>query len=160
MPNSMTFEQSAALLNAAVKQATGQAVIGGITTPEKLVSVAQTALKTGYDPILHAMSQVWARTIFSTRDYRAPMSSLEWDLSRYGNAIRKLSPVSMEMQNDEAYEYPVAYDAVNHSSNPLGNGQSVDHYKISKQDVLQTNFMALPSTSSSLRSLEISLMLP
>lgn len=139
MPNNMTFEQSAALLTAAVKQATGQAIIAPITTPEALVSTAQTALKTGYDPILHAIGQVWSKTIFAVRNYRAPLSSLEWTLDRYGNATRKLSPVSMEMQDDQRHKYPVSYDAAQ-SSNPLGNGLSVDHYKINKQEVVQTNF--------------------
>lgn len=139
MPNSMTFEQSATLLASAVKQATGQTVITNITTPEQLVSVAQTALKTGVDPILNAISQTWAETIFRIRDYKAPLSSLEWTLSKYGNAIRKLSPVAMEMVDNDAYKYPSAYDAIQ-SANPLGNGQSVDHYKIHKQEALQTNF--------------------
>ena len=44
------------------------------------------------------------------------------------------------MGDDQRYVWPVAYDAVGHSGNPLGNGESVDMYKINKQEVLQTNF--------------------
>lgn len=138
MPNALTFEQSATLLNAVVQQATGQSAIGNITTAEDLVSVAQTALKTGYDPILNAISQVWSKTIFSSRAYNAPNSSLEFDLARWGNAVRKISPVAGSMVDDDSYKYPVAYDGT--QTDPLGNGQSVDHYKISKQEVIQTNF--------------------
>lgn len=44
------------------------------------------------------------------------------------------------MQDDQRFIWPVAYDATGHSTNALGNGESVDMYKISKQEVLQTNF--------------------
>lgn len=139
MPNNMTFEQASTVLGEVVKQATGQSLIGSIATPEQFVSVAQTALKTGYDPILNAMSQVISKTIFAARDYRNPLMSLEMDMARYGNMVRKISPVSMLMQDDEAYKYPVAFDAAQ-SANPYGDGQSVDDFKIAKQKVLQTNF--------------------
>lgn len=139
MPNNMTFEQSAALLTAAVKQATGQTTIAAITTPEQLVSTAQTALKTGYDPIIHALGQVWSRTIFRSRAYNGALSSLEMTLDRYGNATRKVSPVAMNMVDDARYKYPVAYDA-SETANPYGDGGSVDHYKINKQKNIQTNF--------------------
>lgn len=137
--NSMNFSQAAAVLTDIVKQATGQEAITAITTPQDFVAVAQTALKTGYDPVINAISQIWSRTIFSVRDYRTPMDSLMMDMPRYGNALRKLSPVSGEMVDDDRYKYPVAYDD-NKTDNPLGNGESVDMYAIKKQEVLQTNF--------------------
>lgn len=138
--NDMTFSQAATLLNAVVKQATGQTSPANIATPADLVAVAQTALKTGYDPVMNAVSQVWSRTIFAARDYRTKFNDLEMSLQRYGNAIRKISPVSGLMVDDNRYLWPVAYDATGHAGNPLGNGESVDMYKINKQDVLQTNF--------------------
>lgn len=138
--NDMTFSQAATLLNAVVKQATGQTSPANIATPADLVAVAQTALKTGYDPVMNAISQVWSRTIFAARDYRTKFDDLEMSLQRYGNAIRKISPVSGLMVDDNRYLWPVAYDATGHAGNPLGNGESVDMYKINKQDVLQTNF--------------------
>lgn len=137
--NSMSFSQASTLLNAVVKQATGQTAQTAITTPEDLVSVAQTALKTGYDPIINAVSQVWSRTIFAARDYEAKFNDLEMSIERYGNAIRKLSPISGLMVDDLRYKYPVAYDSTE-TNNPLGNGESVDMWKIAKQEVLQTNF--------------------
>lgn len=136
--NTMTFSQAAAVLNAVVKQATGQAVIAPITTPGDFVSVAQTALQTGYDPVINAISQVWSRTIFSVRDYSASLDSLMMDLPRYGNALRKISPVAGEMSNDGRYEWPVAFNSSKSPAN--GDGESVDMYAIKKQDALQTNF--------------------
>lgn len=138
--NDMTISQAATILGSAVEQATGQKVITDIATPEQFVSVAQTALKTGYDPIINALSQSWSRSIYRVRDYTSPLTSLEMDLHRYGNALRKISPIAAKMQDDQRFIWPVAYDATNHKANALGNGESVDMYKISKQEVLQTNF--------------------
>ena len=137
--NDMTISQAATILGSAVEQATGQKVITNIDTPDQFVSVAQTALKTGYDPIINALSQIWSRSIYAVRDYTSPLTSLEMDLPRYGNALRKISPIAAKMQDDQRFIWPVAYDSTQ-TANPLGNGQSVDMYKISKQEVLQTNF--------------------
>lgn len=137
--NDMTISQAATILGSAVEQATGQKVITNIDTPEQFVAVAQTALKTGYDPIINALSQIWSRSIYAVRDYTSPLTSLEMDLPRYGNALRKISPIAAKMQDDQRFIWPVAYDNT-HTGNALGNGQSVDMYKISKQEVLQTNF--------------------
>ena len=138
--NEMTFSQASSLLNAVVKQATGQDSLSAITTPEDLVAVAQTQLAVGYDPVLRAISQVWSDTIFSARPYNAEFNELEMSASAYGNAIRKLSPIAKEMTDSQEFSWPVTYDSINHESNPKGNGESVDMYKINKQEVLQTNF--------------------
>ena len=137
--NDMAISQAATLLNNVVSQMTGQTALAAITTPQDIVSVAQTALKTGYDPVINALSQVWSRTIFAARDYKSSYNMLEMDLDRYGNAIRKLSPVSANMIDDDSYKWPVTYDATE-DENPTGNGASVDPWTIYKQDVLQTNF--------------------
>lgn len=137
--NDMNISQISTVMNAIVEQATGQKAITNIAKPEDFVSVAQVALKTGYDPVINAVSQVWSRTIFAARPYNAKFASLEMDLPRYGNAVRKLSPVAAKMIDDQRFVWPVAYDAAQ-TQNPLGNGQSVDHYKITKQEMLQTNF--------------------
>ena len=135
--NSFSFSQAATVLNSIVAQATGSASLTAITTPGDFAAVAQTALLTGLDPIVNTISQMWSRTIFSDRAWQNPLRSLYWDLPRYGNAIRKLSPVADTMQDDDSYKWPVAYDAG--QTPPSGDGQSVDHYVIHKQNVLQTN---------------------
>ena len=137
--NTMSLSQASTLLNAVVQQATGQASLTAITTPGDLVAVAQKALLTGADPILNALSQVWSRSIFAYRNYNAPNAALRMELDRWGNAIRKISPVSGLMLDDDRFIWPVAYDS-SHVGNELGNGQSVDHYKIQKQEAQQLNF--------------------
>lgn len=139
--NTWSIEQLATILNDVVEQATGQKNLTAITNENDLITVAQTALLApGYDPIINAISQVWSRTLFAYRDYNASLASLEFDLPRWGNAVRKLSPIAGEMLDDERFTYPVGYDAVNYPLNPLGTGLSVDHYRINKQEVMQTNF--------------------
>lgn len=138
MPNDMTFQQSATLLNAIQQQVTGQASAAPVDL-QGFVSVAQTLLKTGYDPVINAINQVLSRTIFSTRPYRRKFGLAEVSESAYGNHVRKISVADQPIEDDDRYKWPVAYDA-SQTANPLGNGQSVDMYTIKKPDVLQTNF--------------------
>lgn len=138
MPSAMVVQQAATLLNAVVAQQTGQAVLGNIANNADFISAAQTALLTGKDPVINAISQVWKRTVFAARPYNQPLASLAMTMDRYGNALRKLSPEAANMQDNEAFLYPAAYDAS--QTDPFGDGQSVDMYKIKKQKVLQTNF--------------------
>lgn len=140
MPNDMTFAQAATVLNGLVKQMTGQTAAAAIQTPQDFISVAQTAVKNGLDPVVNAIAQMWGRTIFSYRDYSGKYEGFRMDLERFGNATRKLSVAAEGMLDDESYLWPVTYDAVNHETNPTGNGVSVDMFTIHKPDVLQTMF--------------------
>lgn len=135
--NKMVVYQASTVLNSLVKQATGQAVITA-STPGEFVSVAQIALKTGYDPILNAMSQMWGRTIFSIRPYTRKFKGMEMSLDRWGNACRKISIADKPVDDDQRFIYPVGYDSA--QAEPTGNGQSVDMFKLNKPDILQTNF--------------------
>ena len=135
--NDMTVFQAGTILQSLVKQATGQVTIAA-TTPGEFVSVAQTALKTGYDPILNAMSQMWGRTIFSIRPYSRKFSGLEMSMERWGNAVRKLSIADKPIEDDARFTWPVGYDA--NQVPPLGDGKSVDMYALNKPDILQVNF--------------------
>lgn len=135
--NTMTFQQIATVLNSIVHQATGQNTITPTNTAE-FVSVANTALSLGNDVVMNAISSVLARTIFAIRPYSAKFVGLEKDLPRWGAYMRKLSISDSDWADDEAYKYPVAYDA---SENPpTGDGLIVDQWKIKKPNVLQTNF--------------------
>lgn len=135
--NDMTVFQAGTILQSLVKQATGQ-VTNAASTPGEFVSVAQTALKTGYDPILNAMSQMWSRTIFSIRPYSRKFSGLEMSMERWGNAVRKLSIADKPIEDDARFTWPVGYDA--NQVPPLGEGKSVDMYALNKPDILQVNF--------------------
>ena len=129
--NDMTINQAATVLTEVVKQATGQAVMGAIATPEDFTAVAQTALKTGRDPIFNQISQMWTDTIFAVRPNQRPVSTLRMEIGRFGNAVRKLSPVAKQMVNDESFLWPVAYDA-SKTGKELGNGESCNYGSVKK----------------------------
>lgn len=136
--NTLTFQQSSTVLNSLVQQATGRAAV--ISTEADFISVAQTALTLGKDVIFNALSNVLAKTIFAIRPYSASMKGLEKSLPQWGAYMRKFNIVASDWKDDDAYKYPVTYDATQ-TSNPTGNGGSVDPWIINKRDFVQTNFL-------------------
>ena len=137
VPTMQAIYQAGTVLTSLVEQATGQKVITP-TNPGDFVSVATTALKNGYDPILNALSQMWGRTIFSVRPYSRMFKGMEMNMERWGNATRKLSIADKAVEDDARFQYPVGY---NDGQTPAtGDGKSVDMFSLNKPDVLQTNF--------------------
>lgn len=136
--NTLTFEQCSTVLNSLVQQATGRANV--INTEADFISVAQTALTLGKDVIMNTLSNVLARTIFAVRPYSASMKGLEKSLPQWGAYMRKFNIIASDWKDDDAYDYPVTYDATE-TSNPLGNGLSVDPWIINKREFVQTNFL-------------------
>lgn len=135
--NNVTFQQSAAVLNSLVQQATGRSSV--ISTEADFISVAQTALNLGKDAIFNALTNVLARTIFAIRPYSASMKGLEKSLPQWGAYMRKINIVESDWKDNDAYKYPVTYDAS--QTVPSGNGLSVDPWVINKRDFIQTNFL-------------------
>lgn len=125
MANTLTIDQASTVLNAIVAQATGNTAIATADTKD-FVTVAQTGLLAGYDPLLSAISQVLSRTIFSVRPYTRKFKSLEADSITYGNHVRKLNIADKAAVNDDRL--------------PLTDGLAVDQQKVSKPTILQTNF--------------------
>lgn len=134
----MNIVQAGQLVAAIYKQVTGQ------TAPAPLdlgsyISVATTALQTGWDRVMNAVSQLMYDTIFAVRPYTGSFTDMAFDANAWGNATRKISYASRVPSNNGAYEYPAAYDA-SVTANPTGDGESVDMYQINKDKVVQTAF--------------------
>lgn len=123
--NDLNFNQLSTVLNSIVQQATGKAVLTPTNTGE-FVSVAQTALKTGYDPLLQAISQVLSKTIFSIRPYNRKFGGIQVTNQQYGNMTRKLNISDKDFTDDTRFL--------------LVDGESIDMYKVNKPNILQTNF--------------------
>lgn len=123
--NDLTFNQISTVLTDIVSQATGKKMAEPVNTNE-FVSVAQIGLKTGYDPLMTAISQVLSGTIFLVRPYVRRFKGLEADSIRYGNHVRKLNSVDKGYEDDQRFD--------------LEDGLSIDHYKVDKPKVLQTNW--------------------
>ena len=123
--NDLTFNQLSTVLNEIVNAATGQTFTAPIDSAS-FISQAQTALKTGYDPLSTAISQVMSRTIFDERAYYGHFKGLMVSGERFGNMTRKLNISDSEWENDNRFE--------------LTDGQSIDMYIVKKPKILQTNF--------------------
>lgn len=136
--NNMSFEQIATVLNAVNAQATGAAPVAMVNTSD-FVSVAQTVLKAGYDPVINAISQVIGRNIFSNRPYNRKFKGLEMDRSRWGAITRKFSPVDLVAEN--AIRFTMA------------DGTHPDMFEVNKPDILQTNFYGQNVFDIQLRSI-------
>ena len=122
--NALSFNQLATVLKTITDQATGADTIQATDTAS-FVSVANTALLTGYDNIINSISQGLSKTIFSVRPYNAKFTGLNTDPVRWGNHIRKLKALDMPFEDDDRMK--------------LVDGQSIDQYIVRKPGVLQTN---------------------
>nr|DAH98394.1 MAG TPA: major capsid protein [Caudoviricetes sp.] len=125
MANDLSFDQLSTVLTAITNQATGVSNVAPIDTAS-FISVAQMALKTGYDPLTTAISQVLSRTIFSVRPYTRKFKGLNVSNQRYGNHVRKLLTIDKPFEDDDRFK--------------LTDGESIDQYRVNKPKVLQTNF--------------------
>lgn len=120
----LTFNQLSTVLNAINSQMTGQASQAAIDTAS-FVRQAETMLRTGYDPLTTAISQVLTRTIFSERPYRRKFGTLRVTPERFGNHTRKLNIVDKPARDDDRFS--------------LVDGQAVDPWIVQKPKVIQTN---------------------
>ena len=125
MANTLSFTQSAAILNSLARQVTGRTDIAAVDA-DTFVSVAQGALLAGIDPLAQGISQVLDRTLFSARPYYAKFQSMERTAAEFGAWDRKINYVDDDFVDDAAY--------------PLTDGQSVDQYIVRKPKTLQLNF--------------------
>ena len=123
--NALTYNQVSAVMNEVYKLATGQETAATFNGGD-VVSVAQKTLLSGYDNFLGAISQVIARTIFSSRAYNRKFAGLQADSFRFGQHVRKVTPLNKEFVNDAGL--------------PLTDGGTVDPFKISKHKAVQFNF--------------------
>lgn len=137
--NSAVFNQAATILNGIMQQATGRASIAAQNTSD-FVATATTALSLGNEKIYNAIAAIIGRTLFDVRPYNRKFKGLEVTAAEYGAYTRKLAVADASFEDDPAYKWPVQYDSTE-TSNPTGDGQSVDMQKIKKADLLQTNFL-------------------
>lgn len=92
----------------------------------QFVTQADMVLRTGYNPVINAVSQVMHKTIFSIRNYNPLFSGLRRTPEEFGNHVRKITPLDKPFTADESFD--------------LTDGASKDMYTINKPEVIQTNF--------------------
>lgn len=123
--NTMSFEDASAILNNIRQQVTGESSLAPVNTAD-FVAVGTTLLQSGYDPVLNAITQMVTKTIFSIRPYSRKFGGIKVDSEMWGSIVRKLAVA------DKAWDPNEEFDLV--------DGQSIDHYKVSKPEVLELKF--------------------
>lgn len=137
MANNLTFEDCAVLMNSLAGQVLGDSSIA-VTDFSSFVNVGQTVLKTGYDPILGAISQVLTTTVNSYRAYNGKLLAMRKSDEAFGAWRRKLNAMDKP--------FPEGGDP----SWSLNDGQSVDQYKVNKPRVVQMNFYGVETIPDSI----------
>lgn len=125
--NTMGFEQASALLTALYSQVTGSADASTPVDTSSFVSMAQATLRSGYEPVMSAISQVLGRTLIAVRPYSRKFKGLEMTADRWGGITRKINFI------DNALD----------SADPtfaLVEGQPVDQFVVKKPKVLETHY--------------------
>lgn len=135
MPVGLTFQNISAVLAEINRAATGQQPTSEIIDTSSFVSVAEATLRTGYDNLLNAISQVFTRTIFAVRPYRAQMRGLEKEGSAWGNHVRKINYFDSDPIKDTTFSLPV-----DGTVGTEAGGDNVDPWIVKRPKVLQTNY--------------------
>jgi len=126
--NTMDINDVYQVLNDLHEQATGQKAIAPTDTAS-FVSMANTTLQAGTDVVFNALMQMVSRTIFSIRPYSRKFGGLERSAEEWGAIVRKISIADTPAEQDEAF-----------FGDALVDGQSVDHYKIKKSNILEMRY--------------------
>ena len=103
------------------------------TDTSSFVEVGELLKSVGYEKTLDAITQVFARDIFSIRKYTGKLDIIQRDEREWGAIIRKITPLYKELEESTDNNTDVA--------TPLTDGQSVDQYKINKPKVIETVFV-------------------
>ena len=124
----MTTEQIYTLVNEVNAEAFGTNAIDIVDT-SGLISLGNTVLSssTNTEAFLNTLVQRIGRTIFRFREYRNKLGDMVVNDFEFGAILQKIYVHMPEAEEDESYN--------------LVDGQSVDHYKISKPDVDQKLFV-------------------
>lgn len=125
----MTTTQIYSLLNSVNQQAYGTVGLT-ITDLQSLISLGTTVLSssTNTEAFLDTLAQRIGKTIIDYRKYNNRLRDLVMDDFEYGAILQKIKIVMPAAEADESYG--------------LVDGNTVDHYKIAKPNVLQKLFVS------------------
>ena len=89
---SLTYTQISAILNTMYEEYTGRKT-GQNLNFGQMQNTFKMGLEREDDNLYQIIPTVLARTIFSIRPYSRKLSGMVWDSERYGNFIRKFTPI-------------------------------------------------------------------
>lgn len=124
----MTTEQIYTLVNEVNAEAFGANALSVVDTTS-LISLGNTVLNssTNTEAFLNTLAQRIGRTILRFRDYRNKLGDMVINDFEYGAILQKIKVIMPVAEEDQSYD--------------LIDGQTVDHYEISKPSVDQKLFV-------------------
>lgn len=136
----MVVKQAKPLIDAVLANLNGGIIPQTAVNMEDYVSAASTVNSHDPDQVMGAITQLWGRTIFAVRPYSSMLAPLVFDTDAWSLAERKINFVSRLPSDNDAWKYPVTRSTRPESEDQLGDGLSVDQYRINKDKVFETAF--------------------
>ena len=136
MANTLTPVDVYAIVNAAAAEMYGKNATIQARDTTTFVSIGEHMLRTGYTNTLNALSTVIARTIVAVRPYRGKFEIIARVPEEWGGITRKISFYAGKFEAETMWN-------TNVNATNLVDGNSIDHYKITKQYPLEMNFCGL-----------------
>jgi hypothetical protein len=133
MANTLTPVDVYAIVNAAAAEMYGANATLQAQDTSSFVSIGEHMLRTGYTNTLNALSTVIARTIVAVRPYRGKFEIIARVPEEWGGITRKISFYAGKFEAETMWNTDI--NATN-----LVDGNSIDHYKITKTYPLEMNF--------------------
>lgn len=133
MANILTPVDVYAIVNAAAAEMYGSQSTLQAQDTSSFVSIGEHMLRTGYTNTLNALSTVIARTIVAVRPYRGKFEIIARVPEEWGGITRKISFYAGKFEAETMWNTDI--NATN-----LVDGNSIDHYKITKTYPLEMNF--------------------
>ena len=147
MAKTLTPLDAYALINALVKQGTGQQTITA-TDVSSFISVGEKLLASGHENVLNSLSLVLGRTLVASRSYKARFSMLNaLNTGVYANRMRKISFYNDEAMPTGAWNtdlYTNLETGFTAGENPAGTPpvpqSTKSQYEQRHKEVLEVNF--------------------
>ena len=136
MANTLTPTDVYAIVNAAAAEMYGSQSALQAQDTSSFVSIGEHMLRTGYTNTLNALSTVIARTIVAVRPYRGKFEIIARVPEEWGGITRKISFYAGKFEAETMWNTDI--NATN-----LVDGNSIDHYKITKTYPLEMNFCGM-----------------
>lgn len=122
-----------AIMNELVAQTMGSESELKVFDSTSFATVGAKLLSFSAEKTLNALTQMFAKTIFSVRPYKSKFNILETDNRLWGAITRKVTALYKELEQSTDNNTDLAA--------PLANGESVDPWVINKPEVIETVFI-------------------
>lgn len=142
MANTYTKTDVYAIMNELVAQTMGSDSTLKVFDSTSFVTVGAKLLTFGTEKTLNALTEMFAKTIFSVRPYKSKFNILESDNRLWGAITRKVTALYKELEGTTDNNTDLA--------TPLANGESVDPWVINKPEVIETVFIGTNTIQKSI----------